>query len=75
MYRSTSPAYLATVISMNEVGINRQSIERQTMCWTAEELGFDSRQGQEIFIFSTVSRPALKLTRRPMEWVSGKYFP
>jgi hypothetical protein len=27
--------------------------------WTAQESGFDSLQGQEIFLISTASRPAL----------------
>jgi hypothetical protein len=27
--------------------------------WTAEKSGFDSRQRQEIFLFSTASRPPL----------------
>jgi hypothetical protein len=27
--------------------------------WTTEKSVFDSRQGQEIFLFSTASRPAL----------------
>jgi hypothetical protein len=33
--------------------------------------GFDSRQGQEIFLFSTASRPALGPTQPPTQWVAG----
>jgi hypothetical protein len=31
--------------------------------------GFDSRQGQEIFLFSTSSRPSLRLTQPLIHWV------
>jgi hypothetical protein len=33
-------------------------------------LGFDSRQGQEIFLYCTWSRPALGPTQPPTQWVS-----
>jgi hypothetical protein len=35
----------------------------------AKELGFESRQGQEIFLFSAVFTPALGPTRPPIKWV------
>jgi hypothetical protein len=31
---------------------------------------FDSQQGQEIFLFSTASRPALRPIQPPIQWVS-----
>jgi hypothetical protein len=31
--------------------------------------GFDSRQGQNIFLFSTAPKPALDPTHSPIEWV------
>jgi hypothetical protein len=37
----------------------------------AERSGFDSRQGEEIFLFSTASRPALGPTQPPIQWVPG----
>jgi hypothetical protein len=37
--------------------------------------GFDSRQGQEIFLFSTASRSALRPTQPPMQWVLVAFFP
>jgi hypothetical protein len=37
----------------------------------AGELGFDSQQGQEIFLYFTVSRPALRPTQPPVQWVPG----
>jgi hypothetical protein len=42
---------------------------------TAEELGFDSGQGQEIVLFSTTFRPALGLTQSPLQWVEGAASP
>jgi hypothetical protein len=33
--------------------------------------GFESRQGLGIFLFTTVSRPALGLTQTPIQWVPG----
>jgi hypothetical protein len=39
------------------------------MGWTIGESGFDSRQGQEIFLFSIMSRPALGPTQPPAQWV------
>jgi hypothetical protein len=33
--------------------------------------GFDSRQGQEIFLFSIASRPALGPNQLLIQWVSG----
>jgi hypothetical protein len=37
--------------------------------------GFNSWQGQEIFLFSTVSRPALGPTQPPIQWVTGALSP
>jgi hypothetical protein len=35
----------------------------------AGQLGFDSQQGQEIFLFSVMSGPALGTTQPPIQWV------
>jgi hypothetical protein len=37
--------------------------------------GFDSRQGQDIFLFSTSSRQALVFTQSPIRWVPGSLSP
>jgi hypothetical protein len=39
--------------------------------WTIGVLGFDSRRGLGIFLFTTASRTALGLTRPPIQWVPG----
>jgi hypothetical protein len=43
--------------------------------WTAEEPGFDSRQGEEIFLFSVTSRSALGPAQARIQWVSGAVSP
>jgi hypothetical protein len=37
-------------------------------------LGFDPRQQQKIFIFSTVSKSVVGPTHPPIQWVSGAIF-
>jgi hypothetical protein len=37
--------------------------------------GFDSRQGQEILLFSTGPRPSLGPTQPPIQWVPGALSP
>jgi hypothetical protein len=41
------------------------------MDWTIGVLGFDSRQGLGIFLFTTVSRTAPGPTQPPIQWVQG----
>jgi hypothetical protein len=38
-------------------------------------VGFDSRQGQDIFVSSTVSNPALVPTETPIQWVPANLPP
>jgi hypothetical protein len=33
--------------------------------------GFESRQGQEFFLFSKMSRSTLKSNHPPVQWVTG----
>jgi hypothetical protein len=41
------------------------------MGWTIGVLGFDSRRGLAIFLFTTASRTALGSTQPPIQWVPG----
>jgi hypothetical protein len=39
--------------------------------WTIGVLGFDSRRGLGIFLFTTASRTALGHTQPPIQWAPG----
>jgi hypothetical protein len=39
------------------------------MGWMIRVLGFDLKQGLGIFLFTTVSRPAMGPTQPPIQWV------
>jgi hypothetical protein len=39
--------------------------------WTIGVLGFDSRRGLGILLFTTASRTVLGPTQPPIQWVSG----
>jgi hypothetical protein len=41
------------------------------MGWTIGVLGFNSRRGLEIFLFTTALRTAQGPTRPPIQWVPG----
>jgi hypothetical protein len=41
------------------------------MGWTIEFLGFDSRRGLGMFLFTTAFRTALGPTQPPIQWVRG----
>jgi len=40
--------------------------------WTAEELRFDSQQGQEIFLLARAFKPAQESTQLPVQLVAGR---
>jgi hypothetical protein len=46
-----------------------------TTDWTSGRSGFDSRQGQRIFPVTSVSRPALRPTHPPVQWILGVFTP
>jgi hypothetical protein len=52
-----------------------QSVLRLATGWTIGVQGFDSWRGLGIFLFTTVSRPALEPTRPPIQWVLGTLSP
>jgi hypothetical protein len=43
--------------------------------WTTKESRLNSRQEQEIFLSSIMSRPALEPTQPPVQWVPGAVYP
>jgi hypothetical protein len=51
-----------------------QSVQHWVTSWTIGVLGFDSRQGLGIFLYTTASRTALVPTQPPTEWVLGAFF-
>jgi hypothetical protein len=46
-----------------------QSVQRWVTAWKIGVLGFDSRRGMGIFLFTTVSKTALGPTQPPIQWV------
>jgi hypothetical protein len=57
-----------------------QTFGARIISWYSDGLqagwpGFNSRQGQEIFLYSTASRLALGPTQLPNQWVPGALFP
>jgi hypothetical protein len=48
-----------------------QSVQYWAKGWTIGILGFDSRKGLGIFLFTTASRTALVPTQPPIQGVSG----
>jgi hypothetical protein len=46
-----------------------QSVQRWATGWTLGVLGFPSRRGLGIFLFTTASRTALGPTQPPIQWV------
>jgi len=44
------------------------------MGWTIGVLGFNSRRGLGIFLFTTLSRTALQPIQLPIQWVTGGRF-
>jgi hypothetical protein len=50
-----------------------QSVQRQAMGWIVEETGFDSRNEQEVFPFSTAFRLVLGPNQPPIQWFSGHF--
>jgi hypothetical protein len=58
--------FCATGARFNIVTFSQYSVWLQTA-----RPGFDSRQRQRMFLLASVSRPALRPTHLPVQWVSG----
>jgi hypothetical protein len=52
-----------------------QSVYCLTTDWMIGRPVFDLRQRQRIFPLASLSRPALKPTQSPVQWVPGVLFP
>jgi hypothetical protein len=52
-----------------------QSVYRWATGWTIEVLGFDSRRGQGISLFTTASSTALVPTKPPIQCLPGDLYP
>jgi hypothetical protein len=64
----TIPPYMTYAI--DKASLNKQRIYYNILLiWTIGILGFDSRWGQGIFLFTTASRTALESTQPPIQWV------
>jgi hypothetical protein len=48
-----------------------QSRDSSVTGWKIGVLGFDSRRGLGMFLFTTASRTALEPTQPPIQWVPG----
>jgi hypothetical protein len=57
-----------------KVGV-AQSVQCLTTNWTTRRSGFDPRQEQRIFLLTSVSKPALRSTQPPVQWVLGVLSP
>jgi hypothetical protein len=67
--------YLKTFFGMRpSVLFKCSNVYRWATDWTIGILGFDSRRGLGIFLFSTASRTALGPTQPPIQWVPWVLF-
>jgi hypothetical protein len=56
---------------VKSISTKDQSIKRWATGWTIGVLGFDSRRGLGIFLFTNASRTALGHTQPPIQWIPG----
>jgi hypothetical protein len=71
---SPSTLLLAYILGLN-VDAQSELRSRYSDRLRARRPGFDSRQRQELFLYSTESKPALGPTEPPIQWVPGTISP
>jgi hypothetical protein len=69
----TGPEFIYTKYT-SKIAVIAQSVQRWATGWTIGVLGFDSRRGLGIFLFTTASRTALWPTQPPIQWVPGDLY-
>jgi hypothetical protein len=52
-----------------------QSVYQWARGWMAKESLFNSQEGQEIFLLPIASKPAVRPTQPPIQWVLGTLVP
>jgi hypothetical protein len=70
-FYSDAVFYVNFSFSLNSRAVIAQSVQRWATGWMIGVLGFDSRRGLGIFLFTTASRTALEPTQPPIQWVLG----
>jgi hypothetical protein len=70
-YRISTTTAISKVSKEYIRAVIAQSVQHWAMGWTIRILGFDSRQGLGIFLFTTAFRTALGPTQPPIQWVLG----
>jgi hypothetical protein len=71
LYRQRMGKFIPRLKKSVSLSRRAQSVQRRARGWTIGVLGFDSRRGLAIILFTIVSRPALGPTHPPSQWVPG----
>jgi hypothetical protein len=71
LWRSLVIAFLIKRLPCNEKARNKSRLHAMATGWKIWVLGFNSRRGLEIFLFTTASKTTLGHTQPPIQWVPG----